>query len=57
MDKKREQVIALYLRAQKDAAKSGLVIVCQSLIAKRVGVSCAFVTRALAKHKEATNES
>lgn len=52
MDKERAKVIALYLRAQKHAAKSGLVKVCGRLIAKRVGVNDAFVSRTIAKYKE-----
>lgn len=52
MDKKTKKVIALYLRAENHAAKSGLVKVNQTSIAKRAGVSESFVSKVLAEYRK-----
>ena len=52
MDKKAKKVIALYQRAENHAAKSGLVKVNQTSIAKRAGVSESFVSKVLAEYRK-----
>ena len=52
MDKKAKKVIALYQRAENHAAKSGLVKVNQTSIAKRAGVSESLVSKVLAEYRK-----